>query len=220
MEIVDKIEKLHQALPTSVKVLAVSKRQPIARIREAYEAGHRSFGENRPQELVAKYEELPKDIEWHLIGQLQRNKVKHIAPFVHLIHSLDREELLPVLEKEAMKHERHLGCLFQVKIAEEASKTGWLPDKLERFWNKGELKKFPHVRPCGLMGMATYTTNKEQIRQEFRLLRQLFERLRQTKLSTPHFSVLSMGMSNDYDIAVEEGSTLVRVGSIIFGERL
>lgn len=208
-------------LPKGVTLVAVSKTHPPESIMEAYNAGHRVFGENKVQELVSKYEVLPRDIEWHLIGHLQSNKVKYVVPFVRLIHSVDSLRLLVTIDREAQKVNRVVDCLLQIHIASEETKFGLSADELEQLLDDGEYSLLQHVRVVGLMGMATFTENMEQVRMEFRFLRQLFERIREKHfVGKPWFCELSMGMSSDFRIAVEEGSTMVRIGSNIFGQRV
>jgi len=206
--------------PSEVKLIAVSKTKPVSLIMQAYEAGQRAFGENKVQEMVEKYEQMPKDIQWHLIGHLQTNKVKYIAPFVHLIHSIDSEKLLRTVDKEAGKAGRIIDCLLQIHIAEEETKFG-LSEQEAAFLLSDELmNSVPNVRIIGLMGMATNTEDETQVKKEFRHLKDLFEKL---KAGHHHprirMTELSMGMSGDYQLAIEEGSTMVRVGSAIFGQR-
>lgn len=202
------------------RLVAVSKTKPNAAIKEAYDAGIRDFGENKVQELSEKQEALPSDIRWHMIGHLQRNKVKYIAPFVHLIHSVDSLRLLKQIDKEGRKVDRVIPCLLQVHIASEESKFGWDEKELTNFLTGDEIKDLHHIRICGLMGMATNTENTEKIRSEFRGLKALFEQLKGMNLpGQVQMSELSMGMSGDYQIAQEEGSTMVRIGSAVFGER-
>lgn len=220
MNIPEQIEKIKRELPQHVKLIAVSKTHPVNVILEAYNAGHKIFGENRVQELISKYSEMPKDIEWHLIGHLQTNKVKYIAPFVSLIHSVDSLKLLSVINKEAQKCNRVIDCLLQVYIASEETKFGLSADELHELLQNPEFKQLQNVRICGLMGMATFTDNMEQVRMEFRFLKNLFNEVKQTYFRhLPWFKELSMGMSGDYRIAIEEGSTMVRIGSNIFGHR-
>ncbi len=203
-----------------VKLIAVSKTQPPQRILNLYEQGQRAFGENRVQEMVPKYEVLPKDIEWHLIGHLQTNKVKYVAPFVHLIHSVDRFKLLREIDKQAQKVQRVVDCLLQFHIAQEETKFGFHEAEAIAMLESEEFRALQHVRICGVMGMATFTDDHQQIRREFRTLRQIFERLKaQYFAHVPHFKEISMGMSGDWEIAVEEGSTMVRIGSLLFGPR-
>lgn len=220
MSIPEQLEKIKNELPQHVKLIAVSKTHPVSVIMEAYNAGHKIFGENRVQELISKYDEMPKDIEWHLIGHLQTNKVKYIAPFVSLIHSVDSLKLLSVIDKEAQKCNRVIDCLLQVYIASEETKFGLSADELYELLQNSEFEQLQNVRVCGLMGMATFTDNMEQVRMEFRFLKKLFNEVKQTYFQNqPWFKELSMGMSSDYRIAIEEGSTMVRIGSNIFGHR-
>lgn len=204
----------------SCTLVAVSKTKPASVIEKAYNEGLRVFGENKVQELVEKAERLPKDIEWHMIGHLQRNKVKHIAPFVTLIHAVDSLKLLKEINKQAKKNERIIKCLFQIHIAEEESKFGLFKDELLDILHSDELANMQHVEIKGLMGMATFTEDENQVRKEFKGLKKLFDEV--NNMATPpqvQMEELSMGMSGDYKIAVEEGSTLIRVGSAIFGAR-
>ena len=220
MNIAAHIQNLRESLPPQVKVVAVSKFHPTEQIREAYDAGQRLFGESRVQELVGKQQELPGDIEWHFIGSLQRNKVKQIAPFVSLIHSLDSERLMREIEKQGAAFERVIPCLLQIHIAEEETKSGFTPEECRRFLEEGSWKQCSHLQIAGMMGMATYTDEHEQVRREFRLLRNLFEECKMKYFADDAaFRELSMGMSGDYPIALEEGSSLIRVGTLIFGER-
>ncbi|MBR5100597.1 MAG: YggS family pyridoxal phosphate-dependent enzyme [Bacteroidales bacterium] len=214
MSIASAIQQLKNELPSTVKLVAVSKFKPVSDILEAYAAGQRAFGENRPQELAAKVPVLPADIEWHFIGHLQTNKVKLVVPCAHLIHSVDSERLLAEIEKVACNLNRTVDILLEVHIAEEATKQGLAPDEAEALI--GRMTDFPHVRVRGLMGMATFTDDTAQVRREFRTLKTLFDRL---SARTPGFDQLSMGMSEDWPIAVEEGTTLVRIGTFIFGKR-
>ncbi len=220
MSIPENIAKIKEELPQGVKLIAVSKTHPVSVIMEAYRAGHKIFGENRVQELVAKFDEMPKEIEWHLIGHLQTNKVKYIAPFVSLIHSVDSLKLLSVINKEAQKCDRVIDCLLQVYIASEETKFGLSADELHELLQSSELDQMQNIRICGLMGMATFTDNMQQVRMEFRFLKNLFDEVKQKYFQgKPWFKELSMGMSSDYQIAIEEGSTMVRIGSNIFGHR-
>jgi pyridoxal phosphate enzyme (YggS family) len=202
------------------RLIAVSKTHPVSLIREAYNAGQRAFGENKVQELIDKQPELPEDIEWHLIGHLQRNKAKYIVPFIHMIHSVDSEKLLKEIEKQARKEDKVINCLLQIHIAREESKFGLSEDELYELINGDVLKNALHVKVKGLMGMATFTDDKEQIRGEFQKLKKIFDALKTSRLPpNVQMEELSMGMSSDYEIALEEGSTMVRVGSAIFGAR-
>jgi pyridoxal phosphate enzyme (YggS family) len=190
------------------------------RIMEAYEAGQRDFGENKVQELVAKYEALPKDIRWHMIGHLQSNKVKYIAPFVHLIHGVDSVKLLHEIDKQGQKTGRKIPCLLQFHIAQEESKFGFSVEEVNAFLTPENTAALCHTQLCGVMGMATFTENTAQIRREFKTLVSTFKALKQQHFSSVEsFQEISMGMSDDYSIAIEEGSTLIRVGSKIFGQR-
>ena len=220
MSISSNIEKLRKEIPVGVTLVAVSKTMPVEIIREAYDAGQRDFGENRVQELLAKVPELPPDINWHMIGHLQTNKVKYIAPFVHLIHSVDSLKLLRVMEREAAKAGRTLDFLFEMHIAEESSKFGFAFEELMDILQGDEWRSFKHVRCRGVMGMATFTQDKTQVKREFGMLKKYFDDLKEGIFSQEQdFSVLSMGMSGDYQNAIEEGSTMVRIGTLIFGHR-
>ncbi len=203
-----------------VTLVAVTKTHPISTILEAYDAGYRNFGENRVQELVEKYEELPKDIRWHLIGNLQRNKVKYITPFVSLIHSIDSLKLLKEVNKEASKNNRVVDILLQLKIAREDTKSGMSESEIKQIVNSTAYSEMENIRICGLMGMATFTDDQEWVRNEFRFMKEVFERIKEMNFKDKiFFRILSMGMSGDYTIAIEEGSNMVRIGSLIFGNR-
>jgi pyridoxal phosphate enzyme (YggS family) len=206
---------------TSARLIAVSKTHPPEAIQAAYAAGQRAFGENKVQEMVAKYELLPKDIEWHLIGHLQRNKVKYIAPFVHLIHSVDSFKLLREINKEGAKAGRVIPCLLQIHIAEEENKFGFDRKELLDMLDHPDFQSLQNIAIKGLMGMATFTENEEKIRREFQSLKNLSTEITEKYPNIPFLKMneLSMGMSNDFHIAIEEGATLIRVGSAIFGER-
>ncbi len=221
VKIPERIEHFLSEVPKGVGTVAVSKMHPPERVREAYDQGLRDFGENKAQEMVDKKQELPGDIRWHFIGHLQRNKVKHIAPFVHMIHSVDSIRLLGEIEKRAAMAGRVIDCLFQVHIAREASKFGLSNEQVRTLLHPDRLKEeFDHVRIRGLMGMATHTDNEEQIRSEFRGLKDLFDRMKESHCKDrSHFDTLSIGMTHDWRIAIEEGSTMLRVGSAIFGPR-
>jgi hypothetical protein len=216
----ENLARIKNELPTGCKLIAVSKTHPVSAIEEVYALGHRIFGENKVQELVPKYEQLPKDIEWHLIGHLQTNKVKYIAPFIHLIHSVDSFKLLEEINKQGKKNNRTISCLLQVYIASEETKFGLSDSELFALIDDPALSALENISIKGLMGMASLTANKEQIRKEFAHLKNLFDTAR-NKTLPPQFSLqeLSMGMSSDYTIAIEEGSTFIRVGSAIFGDR-
>lgn len=215
-KIKENINKIKSNIPKNVTLVAVSKTYPNSAILEAYEAGQKAFGENKVQELVTKYETLPKDIEWHMIGHLQTNKVKYIAPFVHLIHGIDSLKLLTEVNKRAQSNQRNINVLLQIHIAKEETKFGFSEEEVISLFQSNELTKLTNIAVVGLMGMATNTPNEEQIRNEFKGLKSLFQ-----KLSTLNskLTILSMGMSSDYKIAIEEGSTMIRVGSSIFGQR-
>ena len=220
MTIAAKILSLKQELPAYCTLVAVSKTHPADVIRQAYDAGHRIFGENKVQELLPKAEALPRDIEWHVIGHLQTNKVKYIVPFVSLIQSVDREKLLEEINKQAAKVDRNIDCLLQVHIAEEESKFGFSEEELITLVTSGVISKYNNVRVTGLMGMATFTSNHNQVRKEFGHLKTIFDQLKNRSLpENVKMNDLSMGMSGDYQLAIEAGSTMVRVGSAIFGQR-
>jgi PLP dependent protein len=205
---------------TACKLVAVSKTQSNEAILEAYQAGQRVFGENKVQELAAKYQALPKDIEWHLIGHLQTNKVKYVAPFVHTIHSVDSLKLLQEIHKQAHKHDRVQDCLLQIYIAEEETKFGLSLAEAQDLLSSPEFAALDHVRITGVMGIATNTSDENQLRKEFRFLKSAFEQLKQQFFAqADSFREISMGMSSDFVLAIEEGSTMVRVGSSIFGAR-
>ena len=210
MNIENNISFLKNSIPDYVDIVAVSKTKPINDLIKAYRAGQRIFGENKVQEMVAKFEKLPKDIEWHMIGHVQTNKVKYMASFVNTIHSVDSHKLLKEIQKQAFKNNRKIKCLIQVRIANEDTKFGIKPSELNDFLNFSKI--LPNIKITGLMGMASFTDNKNQIRNEFRILSKLYNDFNDLK-------VLSMGMSGDYQIGIEEGSTMIRIGSKIFGER-
>ncbi len=205
---------------TSTKLIAVSKTKPEWAILDLYNRGQRVFGENKAMELASKYEQLPKDIEWHFIGHLQTNKVKYIAPFVHCIHSIDSLKLLKEVNKRAEKNNRKIACLLQFHIAEEESKFGLDELEARQILESPELDSLKNIRIIGVMGMATFTDNMTQVRREFKRLKTIFENLKTTYFADrAHFKEISMGMSGDYEIAVEEGSTMVRIGTLLFGKR-
>lgn len=220
-DITENIKILKNQLPPSVRLVAVSKTRPESDILEAYNAGQRIFGENRVQEILRKKDQLPGDIEWHLIGHLQTNKVKAIVPFVSMIHSVDSYRLLSSINSESSKSGKVTDCLLQVHIADEETKSGFLPEELLEELDSHDLHDINNVRICGLMGMATFTDDSDKVRNEFRSLASFFNKLRTEYFhDRPYFAEISMGMSGDYEIAVEEGSTMIRVGSLIFGERI
>ena len=220
MSIADAIARIQSTLPTGCCLIAVSKTKPLATLQEAYDVGVRDFGENKVQEMTDKHEQLPKDIRWHMIGHLQRNKVKYIAPFVHLIHSVDSLRLLREIDKQGAKAERVVNCLLQVHIAEEENKFGLSDDELMSLLKSDEIRQAEHVRVVGLMGMATFSDNAEEARPEFQHLKRLFDQVK--GLDLPNNVVMEqllMGMSGDYTVALEEGSTMIRIGTTIFGKR-
>jgi pyridoxal phosphate enzyme (YggS family) len=218
-EIQENITKLQERISAGVKLVAVSKFKPKELLLEAYEIGFRAFGENYVQELVDKYEALPKDIEWHFIGHLQTNKVKYIAPFVSLIHSVDSFKLLKEIDKQAAKNGRVIDCLMQIYIAKEDSKSGMDKAEYLQMIDSEEFRLLKNINVKGLMGMSTFTDNMDLVREEFRSLKELFEQTRSLEASNFSLAEISMGMSGDWQLAVEEGSTMIRVGSSIFGSR-
>ena len=216
MSIQKQLLSILEGLPKQVHLVAVSKTKLNADIEEAYAAGQRIFGENKIQEMTQKWETLPKDIQWHMIGNVQTNKVKYMAPYVSLIHGVDRYKLLKEINKQAAKSDRVIDCLLQMHIAQEDSKFGFNKEELEAVVIDLKTNPLPHIRIKGLMGMATFTDNQDQIRSEFKTLKQQFDWL---QTQHPEANELSMGMSGDYDLAIEEGSSMIRVGSKIFGSR-
>jgi pyridoxal phosphate enzyme (YggS family) len=218
--IAENIQKIKETLTAQTNLVAVSKTKPVELLKEAYAAGQRDFGENYIQELVEKENTLPKDIKWHFIGHLQRNKVKYIAPFIHLIHGVDTHKLLQEINKQGNKNERVINVLLQVHIAEEESKFGFSLDEVKAFLESKEWQNLEAVNICGFMGMATNTKNQEQLIQEFSSLKNCFNWVKEQQFFPENqFTELSMGMSSDYLIAQENGSTLVRIGSAVFGAR-
>jgi pyridoxal phosphate enzyme (YggS family) len=211
--------KIKSTLPSTVTLVAVSKTKPISDLMEAYDAGQRIFGENKIQEMVEKWEAMPKDIEWHMIGHVQTNKVKFMAQFVSLIHGVDSLKLLEEINKQAKKNNRIIDCLLQIYIAEEESKFGLDEKELHEIITSTTFQEMKNIRIVGLMGMATFTDNQEQIKKEFNHLKSVFDNLLSRKDAINRFSTLSMGMSGDYKLAIECGSTMVRIGSSIFGVR-
>lgn len=218
MAVVDQLERARNSIPADITLVAVSKTHPVTLIQEAYNVGQRVFGENRPQEMREKYELLPKDIEWHMIGHLQTNKVKYIAPFVSLIHSIDSDKLLAVIDKEAAKNERIIDVLLEIHVAIEETKSGWDADELKAYLAEGSWRAYRHVRIKGLMTIASQTDDDYLIRTEFKRVHELLAELRDRHFGAD-FDTLSMGMTNDYPIAIECGATMVRIGSMIFGTR-
>ena len=216
MNITKNLQQIKASIPEHVTLVAVSKTKSNEAILEAYQAGQRVFGENKVQELTEKHESLPKDIEWHMIGHLQSNKVKYIAPFVSLIHGVDSFKLLKEINKRAAQNERVINCLLQIHIAEEDTKFGFDEKEVIELIKSEAFQHLKNIKVVGLMGMATFTDDENQIRKEFKSLKKLFDKL---QISNHQFQILSIGMSGDYQIAIEEGSTMIRVGSSIFGER-
>ena len=220
MSIQAQIKKINNELPSTVKLVAVSKFNPAEAIQEAYDAGQRIFGESRPQELFQKVSVLPDDIKWHFIGHLQTNKLKMVLPYVDMVHSVDSERLLAEINKYAVRNNLKVKCLLEVFIAQEESKQGFSKEELCALLDKIQQEPMPGVEICGLMGMASFVDDRNQIAAEFDQLKGIFDMAREKYISTlPNFNELSMGMSGDYDIAVEKGSTLVRIGTSIFGAR-
>ncbi|AWI25971.1 YggS family pyridoxal phosphate-dependent enzyme [Flavobacterium pallidum] len=219
MSIADNLSSIKAGLPSKVTLVAVSKTKPVSELMEAYEAGQRLFGENKIQEMAEKHDAMPKDIEWHMIGHVQTNKVKYMASFVNLVHGVDSFKLLEEINKQAKKNNRVIDCLLQVHIAEEETKFGLDEPELETLLASESLKSLQNICIKGLMGMATFTENESQIRKEFSFLKSLFDKYSKFQILNSKFSILSMGMSGDYKTAIECGSTMVRIGSSIFGGR-
>lgn len=220
MSIKENLEALYREIPDHVQLVAVSKTKPAEDIMEAYRAGQRVFGENKAQELISKQPDLPEDIQWHYIGHLQSNKVKYLAPFVSMIHSLDRQKLIREVNKEAKKNNRIIDALLQFHIAEEDTKFGLSLDEAREILTSEAFKTYDNIRITGVMGMATFTSDEAQIRKEFQLLKQIFTTLKAEFFhDKPWFKEISAGMSGDYKIAIEESSTIIRIGSVIFGQR-
>lgn len=219
MDIKHNLEKLKSELPSDVKLVAVSKTKPIEDIKAAYDAGHNVFGENKAQEMINKQPELSGDIEWHFIGHLQSNKVKYLAPFVGMIHSVDRKKILKEINKEAKKNDRVIDCLLQFHIAEEETKFGLSFEEALEIIESEAFKGYENIRITGVMGMATFTDDTGQVRREFKRLKKIFDHLKKEYFTNEYFTEISMGMSGDYQIAIEEGSNIVRIGSLIFGSR-
>lgn len=219
MSIKKNLLHIKSQLPEHVTLVAVSKTKPISDILEAYNTGHRVFGENKIQEMVEKYEQLPKDLKWHMIGHVQRNKVKYMASFVSLIHGVDNFKLLKEINKQAQKNNRVIDCLLQIKIADEDSKFGMTKEQAEEILTSEEFLELDHVNIVGLMGMATFTNNENQITKEFNFLKATFEKLKKLQTANCKLQTISMGMSGDYELALDCGSNMIRIGSSIFGER-
>ena len=215
MTIAENIKTIKTEIPSDVTLVAVSKTKPNADLMQAYEAGQRIFGENKIQEMTEKWEALPKDIEWHMVGHVQTNKVKYMAPYVSMVHAVHKMKLLKEINKHAKKENRVIDCLLQMKIAEEDSKYGMTKEEIIDFLADERLKNYTHVKIRGLMAMATFTDDEEQIKREFTQLKNLYHQLK----SSHNFDVLSMGMTGDYKIAIEQGSNMIRIGSKIFGAR-
>jgi PLP dependent protein len=219
MSISSNLTNIISQLPEQVTLVAVSKTKPISDIMEAYNTGHRIFGENKIQEMVEKHEQMPKDIQWHMIGHVQRNKVKYMASFVSLIHGVDNFKLLKEINKQALKNDRIIECLMQIKIADEDSKFGMSAIQVSEILQSQEFLELKNIRVVGLMGMATFTDDKTQIKREFEYLKSTFDTLKELQYENCNIKTLSMGMSSDYKLAIDCGSTMIRVGSSIFGER-
>ncbi len=219
MSIAQNLLKIKSTLSDNVTLVSVSKTKPIQDLMEAYNAGQRIFGENKIQEMIEKWEQMPKDIEWHMIGHVQTNKVKFMAPFVNLIHGVDSLKLLHEINKQAQKNNRIIDCLLQIHIAEEESKFGLDEKELNEILSSSTFQEIKNIRIVGLMGMATFTDNQDQIKKEFSHLKSIFDKTNQLLTSNFQLQILSMGMSGDYQLAIECGSTMVRIGSSIFGTR-
>ncbi len=221
MSIPQNLQSIKSSLPEHVTLVAVSKTKPISDLMEAYNAGQRIFGENKIQEMANKHEDMPKDVEWHMIGHVQSNKVKYMASFVRLIHGVDNLKLLKEINKQALKHNRVIDCLLQIKIASEDSKFGMSPNDTIDMITSESFSELKNIRVVGVMGMATFTSDINQIEGEFKYLKRTFETLKQIKTESPnyHLNTISMGMSGDYQLAIACGSTMIRVGSSIFGAR-
>lgn len=220
MSIAENLKKIEQEIPNNVKIIAVSKTHPKEMIQEVYDFGHRVFGENKTQEMTEKHEALPKDIEWHMIGHLQTNKVKYIAPFVSMIHSVDSLKLLKEIDKEAIKNNRVIDYLLQIDIANEDTKFGMLEKEAIELLSSEDFAQLKNIRTCGVMGIGSITVDINKTRQEFKNLKVTFLTLKEKFFKNEdYFTEISMGMSSDYDIAIDEGSTIVRIGSLIFGQR-
>ncbi|KIQ22295.1 alanine racemase [Flavobacterium sp. MEB061] len=218
MSIASNLNSIKASLPEHVTLVAVSKTKPVSDLMQAYEAGQRIFGENKIQEMAEKWEEMPKDIQWHMIGHVQTNKVKFMAPFVSLIHGVDSLKLLQEINKQALKNNRIIDCLLQIHIAEEETKFGLDENELNELISSSEFKELKNIRTLGLMGMATFTEDQNQIKKEFQHLKSIFDSIKE-KNALQEASTISMGMSGDYQLAIECGSTMVRIGSSIFGGR-
>jgi len=216
MSIQENLHNITSQLPKQVTLVAVSKTKPIEALQEAYDAGQRIFGENKIQEMTQKWEQLPKDIEWHMIGNLQRNKIKYMAEYVSLIHGVENLKLLTEINKQARKHNRVINCLLQIKIAEEDTKAGMTPEEAKNIISSEDVLDMKNIKIVGLMGMASFTDNQDQVAHEFGNLQTIFDAL---KAENSEFETISMGMSSDYKLAIDNGSTMIRIGSSIFGAR-
>lgn len=219
MSVQENLNYIKSTLPKHVTLVAVSKTKPVSDLMEAYQAGQRVFGENKIQEMADKFEVMPKDVEWHMIGHVQRNKVKYMASFVSLIHGVDSIKLLEEINKQAKKNNRVINCLLQIKIASEDSKFGINSEEVSHIIQSDEFSKLKNIKITGLMGMATFTDNLKQVKQEFTSLKSIFNNLKNLKYDNCELQTISMGMSGDYELAIDCGSTMVRVGSSIFGSR-
>jgi len=219
MSIKQNLNNIKSQLPEHVTLVAVSKTKPVSDLMQAYEAGQRIFGENKIQEMADKWETMPKDIQWHMIGHVQRNKVKYMADFVDLIHGVDSLKLLKEINKEAIKHNRVINCLLQIKIAKEDSKFGLSAEEAKTVISSYEFSELKNIKVIGLMGMATFTDNMQQVENEFKFLKHTFDDLKSKRLDNFNLETLSIGMSGDYPLAIDCGSTMVRIGSSIFGSR-
>jgi len=219
MSIQENLLQIKSQLPSNVTLVAVSKTKPVEDLMEAYNAGQRIFGENKIQEMTEKWQQMPKDIEWHMIGHVQSNKVKYMVPYVKLIHGVDSLKLLKEINRQAVRWRKNINCLLQIHIAEEETKFGLNENELIELLNSDEFKEMNNIKVIGLMGMATNTENQEQIKKEFRNLKNIFDKLQQLETLNLKLETLSMGMSGDYQLAIECGSTMVRIGSSIFGNR-
>ncbi|WP_284652208.1 YggS family pyridoxal phosphate-dependent enzyme [Flavobacterium terrisoli] len=219
MSIKDNLVHIQSSLPSHVTLVAVSKTKPVADLMEAYNAGQRIFGENKIQEMTEKWQQMPKDIEWHMIGHVQSNKVKYMVPYVKLIHGVDSLKLLKEINRHAVRWRKNINCLLQIHIAEEETKFGLDEKELEELLHSDEFKTFENIKVIGLMGMATFTDNQEQIKREFEHLKSIFDKNKSLNTNNCQLNTLSMGMSGDYQLAIDCGSTMVRIGSSIFGGR-
>jgi pyridoxal phosphate enzyme (YggS family) len=220
MGIVENLNEIRSQLPAGVTLVAVSKTKPDSMILEAYKAGHRDFGENKVQDLASKMARLPRDIRWHMIGHLQSNKVKYLVSFIHMIHGVDSLKLLDTINREGARHRRIIDCLLQIRIAIEETKFGLTRNDALELVRSDTVREMKSIRIRGVMGMATYTENTDQIRSEFQILNRIFDEMKDSVFATSeHFNQRSFGMSGDFKLALEEGSTMVRIGSLIFGPR-